>query len=123
MRGITSKHNGDCFHSFRTKNELESHKKLCENKDFCNVIMLSEDNRIEFNQHHKSNKAPFLIYADLESLTVKIDGFKNNPQKSSPTRVNEHISSGFSMSTISSLKGIEKKHEVYGGKDCTKKIK
>ena len=48
LRGITSKNNGEfyCFsgfHIFRTKNKLESHKKVCENKDFCNVIMPSED--------------------------------------------------------------------------------
>ena len=38
LRGITSKHDGDfyclnCLHSFRTKNNLESHRKVCENKD------------------------------------------------------------------------------------------
>ena len=48
LRGITSKNNGEfycfiCFHFLRTKNKLESHKKVCENKDFCNVIMPSED--------------------------------------------------------------------------------
>ena len=51
LRGITSKNNGDfyclnCLHSFRTKNKLESHKKVYESNDFCNVIMPSEDNRI-----------------------------------------------------------------------------
>ena len=39
LRGITSKTNGDfyclnCLHSFRTKNKLESNKKVCDNKDF-----------------------------------------------------------------------------------------
>ena len=43
LRGITSKHYSDfywlnCLHSFRTKTNLGSHKKVCENKDFfkCN---------------------------------------------------------------------------------------
>ena len=34
---------------------------------------------LEFNQHKKSNKAPFIIYADLECLIEKIDGCKNYP--------------------------------------------
>ena len=39
LRGLTSKNDGDfhclnCLHCFRTKNKLESHKKICENKDF-----------------------------------------------------------------------------------------
>ena len=55
LREITSKHNGDYYclnwlHSFRTKIKLESHIKVCENKDICNVVMPSEDLEIlEFN--------------------------------------------------------------------------
>ena len=62
------------------KNKLQSHKKVRENKDFCNVIMPFEDTKIlEFNQYQKSDKAPFIIYADLECIIEKIDGCKDNP--------------------------------------------
>ena len=45
------------LHSSRTKNKLESHKKLSENKYFCNVRISSEDTEIlEFNQYQKSVK-------------------------------------------------------------------
>ena len=41
--------------------------------------MLSEDTKIlKFNQYQKSDKAPFIIYADLECIIEKIDGCKNN---------------------------------------------
>ena len=48
LRGIISKHHGDfyclnCFHSFARKNKLQSHKRVCENKVFCNIIIPSED--------------------------------------------------------------------------------
>ena len=49
-------------------------------------------------------KASIIIYVDLECLTEKIGGCKNNPENSSTSKVSEHIPSGFSMSTISSLK-------------------
>ena len=74
LRGLTSKTNGDfyclnCLHSFKTKIRLESHKKVCENKDFCSVIMPSENTKIlEYNQYQKSNKALFIIYPDLECI-------------------------------------------------------
>ena len=85
--------------------------------------MPSEDTKIlEFNQYQKSDKAPFIIYADLECIIEKIDGCKNNPENSSTTKVSEHIPSGFSMSTISSFRSIENKHDVYRGKDCMKKF-
>ena len=44
--------------------------------------------------------------------TEKIDGCKSNPENSSTTKVSEHVPSGFSMSTISSFKNIENKHDV-----------
>ena len=97
LRSITSKNQGDfyclnCLHSFATENKLESHKKVCKNKDFCNVIMSSEDTKIlEFNQYQKSDKAPITIYVDLECLIEKTDGCKNNLENSCTTKVSEHI--------------------------------
>ena len=52
----------------------ESHKRVCKNKDFCNVIITSQDSKIlEFNQYQKSDKAPFIIYADLENIIEEND--------------------------------------------------
>ena len=98
---------------FATENKCESHKRVCNNKDFCNVVLPSKDIKI---------KAPFIIYADLECIIQKINGYKNNPKNSSITKVSEHIPSGFSMSTISSFRSIENKHDVYRRKDWMKKF-
>ena len=68
----------------------------------------------------KFDKAPIIIYANLECLIEKIDGCKNKPKNSSIAKVIENIPSGFSMSTISSFKSIENKHHVCRGKDCIK---
>ena len=58
-----------------------------KNTDFCNALMSSEDTKIlEFNQYQKSDRAPLIIYADLEW----IDGCKNNPRNSSTTKVREY---------------------------------
>ena len=85
--------------------------------------MTSEDTKIlEFNQYQKSDKTPFVIYADRECLIEKIDGCKNNPENSTTIKVGEHIPSGFSVSTLSSFKSIESKHDVYRDKDCMKKF-
>ena len=85
--------------------------------------MSSEDAKtLGLNQYQKSDKAPFIIYADLECIIEKIDGCKNNSENSSTTRVSEHILSGFSISTRSSFRSIENKHGVYRGKNCMKKF-
>ena len=92
MRGITLKNNGDfyClnfFHSFTTKNKLELHRRACENKDFCNANMPSDNTKIlEFSQYQKSDKVPFIIYADLQCIIEKTDRFKNNPENSSTSK-------------------------------------
>ena len=85
--------------------------------------MRSEDTKIlEFNQYQKSDKAPFIIQAVFECMIEKIGGCKNNPENSSTTKVSKHIPSGFSISTISSFRSTENKHDVYRGKDCMKKF-
>ena len=77
--------------------------------------MPSEDTKIlKLNEYEKSDKAPFIIYAEFECIIEKINGCKNNPENSFTT--------GFSMSTISSFRSIKNKHGVYRGKDCMKKF-
>ena len=61
------------FHSFRTRNKLESHEKICENHDYCNAEMPTKSNNIiKYNQGEKSIKLLFVIYADLECLLQKM---------------------------------------------------
>ena len=43
---------------------------------------------------------PYIIYANLECLVKKIDGCANDLEKSSSTKIGEHIPCGYSMSTI-----------------------
>ena len=58
--GITSNHKEDfyclnCFHSYRTKNKLDAHKKVCENHEYCHIEMPTKNNNIiKYNQGEKS---------------------------------------------------------------------
>ena len=98
---------------FCKKTQLESHTKVCQNKDLCNVVMLSEDTKIlEYNQYQNSYREPFIIYADFECLTEKIEKHRNNPQNSSMTKVVEPMLSNFLIYTILSFKTKENKHNV-----------
>ena len=128
LTGITSNHKEDfyclnCFHSYRTKNKLESHKKICENRDYCNVEMPNEANKIvKYNQGEKSIKSPFIIYADLECLLEKISTCYNNPEKSSTAEINKHTPSGYSLFTHCSFDEAKNKLDYYRGEDCMKKF-
>ena len=87
LTGITSNHKEDfyclnCFHSYKTKNKLEAHKKICENHDYCRIEMPTKDNNvIKHNHGEKSIKLPFVVYADLECLLEKMSTCYNNPEE------------------------------------------
>ena len=62
----------NCLNSIRTENKLKSHEKVCRSKDFCGIVLKSENDKIlEFKQYVKSDKMPYIIYADRESLIRK----------------------------------------------------
>ena len=128
LKGKISTHEKDfyclnCFHSYRTKNKLESHKKICENHDYCHVEMPTKGNNIiKYNHGEKSMKVPFIIYADLECLLEKMSIFINNPNESSTTKINKHTPSGYSIFTSCSFDESRNKLNYYRGKDCMKKF-
>ena len=63
----------------------------------------------------KSDKMPYIIYADLESLIKKIGQCANKPEKSSTKKLGEHIPCGYYMSTIWAFDNIKYKHTLYHG--------
>ena len=123
LRGITSNQNRDfyclnCFHSYRTKNKLEAHEKICENRDYCRVEMPTKDNNaIKYNQGEKSIKLLFVVYADLECLLEKMSTCYNNPEESSATKINQHTLSGYSIFTHCSFGKSKNKLNCYRGED------
>ena len=128
LRGTTSNHDRDfyclnCFHSYRTKNKLEAHKKICENRDYCHVEIPDKDNNtIIYNQGEKSIKLPFVVYADLECLLEKMSTCYNNPEKSSTTKINKFTPSGYSIFTHCSFDKSKNELNYYRGEDCMKKF-
>ena len=115
LTGITSEHKEDfyclnCFRSYRTKNKLEAHKKICENRDYFGVEMPPEDNNtIKHNNGEKSIKLPLVVYADLEYLLEKMSTCYNNPEESSTTKINKHTPSAYTIFTHCSFDKLKSK--------------
>ena len=126
FREITGNNHGDfyclnCFQSYTTENKLKNHKKVCENHDYCYVEMPEEDCKIlKYNQGEKSMRVPIIIYADLESLLEKMNTCRNNNEKLSINRINEHTPSGYSLFTHCSFDTTKNKLDYYRGKNCLK---
>ena len=68
-------------------------KKICKIEDFCCFERPSEGTKIlGFNQYQNfDDKIPSIIQAFFESLIKKVNECKNNPEKSSTTKIGEHI--------------------------------
>ena len=105
LRGIASNHVVDfyclnCYHSYRTKEKLKKHERVCNEYDYCYAEMTDEDNKIlKYNHEEKSLKAPFMIYADLECLLEKMHSCQNNFEKSYTEKKTKHTPSGYSLFT------------------------
>ena len=54
---------------------------------------------LECNKCKKSDKEPFIIYADLERLIEKTDGCKNNFENPFTAKVGKYVPLYFSVST------------------------
>ena len=86
---------------------------MCKNKDCCRILMPSEKDKIlEFNQYMKSDKMPYSIYAAIESLIKKLDGWSTFQQQK------QHSTCEYSTSTIWEFDHIVNKHTLYHGKNC-----
>ena len=128
LREITSNDNGDfyclnCLHSYRTKSKLKKHEKICKNHDFCHLKMPDAENNILISKpEKKSLKHPFIIYADLECLLLKMNTCNNNLNKSYKTAKALHKPSGYSLLVSCSFDKLENKQTYYRGRDCMKRF-
>ena len=81
--------------------------------------MFDKGNKIlKYNHGEKSMKVPFIIYADLESLFETMNPCHNNPKKSSATKINKHIASGYLLFTHCLFDTTKNKLDYYSGKNC-----
>ena len=127
LKGITSKHDGDlyclnCFHSYASKESLEKHMKVCEDKDYCYIEMPKKSESSKYQSGIKSMKSPFIIVADIEPLLKKMDTCSNDPDKSATNKINKHEMSGYSLFTSCSFNEKNNVIDHYRGKDCLKKF-
>ena len=126
LRGITSNHNGDfyclnCLHSYRIKSKPKKHEKICKNHDFCHLKLPdAENNILKSKPGKKSLKHPFIIYADLECLSLKMNTCNNDLNKPYTTAKALHKPSGYSLLTSCSFDKSETKQTYYRGRDCVK---
>ena len=80
----------NCFNGFDTLESLNRHKEYCYNNECVKILMPPSGSILEFKNFVHSEKAPFAIYADFESLIKPLDVCDPDPNKSYTKKYQKH---------------------------------
>ena len=80
----------NCFNSYNTKQTLDKHKEYCHNNECVKVVMPEKGTYLRFKNFLHSEKFPFVVYADMESLIKNMDNCDPNPNKSYTKKYQKH---------------------------------
>ena len=98
----------NCFNSFKDEDKLKEHKKYCYENESVQIIMPQQGTFLRFKNFLHSEKAPFAIYADFESLIKPMDNCNPDPNKSYTKKHQKHEPTSFSYYINSSIDGVYK---------------
>ena len=91
-----------CLQCFSSDRVLINHKDICIQVNGTQAIkMPTKDNNIlKFNNFHKQQPVPFVIYADFEAITEKIHGCQQDGNKSYTEAYQRHTDCGYGYKVI-----------------------
>ena len=111
----------NCFSSYGTIDKLKNHELVCDNHNYCEILMPNGNNKIlKYIPGSKSLKITHVIYVDIECLLKKHDTCSNNLNISWSKNISTHIPIGYSINVVN--KYDDNYHIYYTGIDCINKL-
>ena len=90
-----------CLNHFPDEEKLRSHEVYCSNKEELRIEMPKEGRKIEFKNHNRMIKVPFVVYADFESIVKPIKSDEPSDENRSFTdQYQKHVPCGFSYKIV-----------------------
>ena len=90
-----------CLQCFSREDVLTEHKSNCISINGKQAINMPEKgDKVYFKNHHKQLPVPFVIYADFEALTEKIQGCQPNNEKSYTEAYQKHTDCGYGYKVV-----------------------
>ena len=91
-----------CLQCFSSEEVLKNHKDNCIQVNGEQAIKMPDknNNTLKFNNFHKQQPVPFVIYADFEAITEKISGCQPNNNKSFTEAYQKHTDCGFGYKVV-----------------------
>ena len=91
-----------CLQCFSSERVLNDHKDNCIQVNGTQAVKMPDksNNILKFNNFHKQQPVPFVIYADFEAIIEKIHGCKRNNDKSYTEAYQKHTDCGFGYKVV-----------------------
>ena len=98
----------NCFSGYGDIKALNKHKEYCYNNECVKILMPPPGTFLRFKNFLHSEKAPFAIYADFESLVKSMDNCDPDPNKSYTKKYQKHEPTSFSYYIKCFIDGVYK---------------
>ena len=85
-----------CLNPFWTHKSLEKYLEYCCNHEAVKINMPEKGTILRFKHHERSERVPFIIYADTEALIKEMHNCDPNPQNSYTKKYQKHEPISFS---------------------------
>ena len=113
-----------CLHCCSSARVLENHKQDCLLLNGTQAIKMPvEGSKIYFKNHKKMLPVPFVIYADFEAITERIDGCIPSDQQSYTITYQSHQACGYGYKLVCRYDNrYSKPVKIYRGEDAIEKF-
>ena len=91
-----------CLQCFSSESVLNDHNGNCIQVNGTQAVKMpdKDNNILKFNNFHKQQAVPFVIYADFEAIIEKISGCKPNNDKSYTEAYQKHTDCGYGYKVV-----------------------
>ena len=91
-----------CMQCFSSERVLNNHEEICIIINGTQAVNMPEkgNNILKFNNYHMQQPVPFVIYADFEAITEKIQGCRQNNDSSYTEAYQKHTDCGYGYKVV-----------------------
>ena len=114
-----------CLQCFSSEKILNNHKDNCIQINGTQAVKMPDKNNniLSFNNFHKKQPVPFVIYADFEAITEKLTSCKPNDDESYTEKYQKHIDCGYGYKLVCCYDDkYSKSARTYRGKKAVNKF-
>ena len=114
-----------CLQCFSSDRVLKNHENICIQVNGTQAIKMPDKNNniLKFNNFHKQQPVPFVIYADFEAITEKVQGCQQDGNKSYTEAYQRHTDCGYGYKVVCCYDDkYTKKIQLYRGEKAVYKF-